>query len=184
MSTKVVSQLRKKYKEQIVPALIKDLQLKNPMQVPKVEKVVVNVGMGTFLNGSKDYSFVENTIVNITGQKPVVRNARLSVSNFKLREGMPVGMVVTLRGDRAYDFLDKVINIVFPRVRGFQGVKKNIFDKDGNMSFGFKDHTVFPEIEIMDANKVHGVQVTIVTNTKNTEHSKALMGSFNFPFKK
>ena len=178
------SALYDKYQKEIVPHLMKELGLKNPMQIPRIEKVVVNVGMGTFLGGSKDYSFVEENMTAITGQKPVVRKARLSVSNFKLREGMPVGLMTTLRGQSAYHFLYKVINVVYPRVRGFQGVKRNIFDKRGNCSFGFKEHTVFPESPVTDANKTHGIQVTVVTNTGNSEHAQKLMEAFGFPFKK
>ena len=180
----IKSALKEKYQKEIVPKIMKELNIKNPMQVPKIEKIVVNIGMGSFLQGSKDYSFVEKNLTDITGQKPVVRNSRLSVSNFKLREGMPIGMVCTLRGEAAYNFLDKVINIVYPRVRGFQGVKKNIFDKSGNCSFGFKEHTVFPEISESEVNKTHGIQVTVVTNTESVEHSKKLMEAFGFPFKK
>ena len=182
--TKVVSRLRTKYKKDLIPKLMQDLGIKNVMQVPKIDKIVVNVGMGSFLAGSKDYSQVENTLLGITGQRPVLRKARLSVSNFKLREGMPVGMVVTLRGDRAYDFLDKIINVVYPRVRGFQGVKRNIFDRDGNASFGFKEHNVFPEVSLEDINKTHGIQVTVVTSTKNQDHSRKLMEALEFPFRK
>ncbi len=180
----ITSALKEKYEKEIVPMLMKDLGIKNPMQVPRIQKIVVNVGMGSFLQGSKDTSFVEKNIVAITGQKPVTRKSRMAVSNFKLREGMPIGMVVTLRKDSAYNFLDKVINIVYPRVRGFDGVKRNIFDKQGNCSFGFKDHSVFPEVAEGDINKTHGLQITVVTNTKNVEHARKLMEAFGFPFKK
>ena len=181
------SALYTQYQKEIVPALMKQLDLKNPMEVPKVEKVCINVGMGSYLQrlGTKDFSGVEEVVTKITGRKPVVRRARMSVSNFKLRENMPVGISVTLRGEDAYNFLDKVINIVYPRVRGFRGVKKAIFDKNGNCSFGFKEHTVFPEVELDgDARRVHGVQVTVVTNTDSQEGGKALMEAFGFPFKK
>ena len=183
-ATAIQSALKAKYEKEIVPKLMKDLGIKNPMQVPRIVKVVVNVGMGSFLQGSKDSSGVENNIARITGQKPVVRKSRMSVSNFKLREGMPVGAVVTLRKAAAYNFVDKIINVVYPRVRGFQGVKRNIFDKDGNCSFGFKEHTVFPETSESDVHKTHGVQVTIVTSTKNKEHAFKLMEAFGFPFMK
>ena len=180
------SALYDRYQKEIVPKLMKDLGLKNPMQVPRIEKVCVNVGMGSYLQrlGTKDFSGVESTVTKITGQKPVVRRSRMSVSNFKLRENMPVGISVTLRKDAAYNFIDKVINVVYPRVRGFRGVKTKIFDSSGNCSFGFKEHVVFPEIEVEDVRRVHGVQVTIVTNTNNPEHTRALMDAFGFPFKK
>ncbi len=180
------SQLYEQYQKEIAPKLQKEFGMTNVMQVPKIEKVVVNIGMGSYLQrlGTKDYSHVEEAMTAITGQKPVVRKARLSVSNFKLREGMPVGLVATLRGDNAYYFLDKVINIVYPRVRGFRGVKRSIFDKDGNCSFGFTEHTVFPEISVDDARKVHGVQVTVVTNTKDKKYTERLLEEMGFPFVK
>ena len=180
------SELQTRYQKEIQPKLIKELGMKNVMQAPRIEKVVVNVGMGSYLHrlGTKDFGTVEETLTKITGQKPVLRKARLSVSNFKLRENMPVGMCVTLRGESAYNFLDKVINIVYPRVRGFRGVKRNIFDKDGNCSFGFAEHTVFPEVEVEDPRKVHGVQVTIVTSTKDKEHTVKMLEEMNFPFVK
>lgn len=180
------SLLLERYQKEIAPALVKELGLKNVMEVPKIEKIVVNVGMGSHLQrlGKKDGSMVVEAIEQITGQKAVVKNARLSVSNFKLREGMPVGVMSTLRSDRAYNFLDKVINIVYPRVRGFQGVKSNIFDKNGNCSFGFKEHTVFPEVSVEDLRHTHGLQITIVFNSSNADHNKALMDKLGFPFVK
>jgi len=180
----MASALQQRYQQVIQPRLIKALGMKNVMQAPRIEKIVVNVGMGSYLHrlGTKDFGTVEETLTKITGQKPVLRKSRLSVSNFKLREGMPVGMCVTLRGESAYDFLDKVINIVFPRVRGFRGVKRNIFDKDGNCSFGFTEHTVFPEVDTEDPRKVHGVQVTIVTSTKDKEHTEKMLQEMGFPF--
>lgn len=184
---KLTSPLYDTYKKEIRAKLQKDLGIKNIMDVPKIEKICVNIGMGSYLQklGKKDFSLVEKNMTNITGRKPVVRNAKLSVSNFKLREGQPVGISVTLRGNDAYNFLDKMIHIVYPRVRDFRGVDHNIFDTDGNCSLGFKDHTVFPEgIEPENAKEVHGLQVTIVTSTKNKNHSKALLEALEFPFKK
>lgn len=181
------SELYKQYQEQVKPALQKDLGIKNPMQIPHVEKVIINVGIGSYLQrlGSKDPSFVIDNITRIAGQKPVLKNAKLSVSNFKLRKGMPVGVTVTLRQQAAYDFLYKLIHVVYPRVRDFRGVKNAIFDKDGNCSFGFTDHTVFPEAIVPeDSRKIHGLQVTVVTSTKEPEESKKLMDAFGFPFKK
>ena len=180
----MASELQQRYQKEIQPKLIKELGMKNVMQAPRIEKIVVNVGMGSYMQrlGTKDYGTVEETLNKITGQKPVLRKSRLSVSNLKLREGMPVGMCVTLRGESAYDFLDKVINVVFPRVQGFRGVKRNKFDRDGNCSFGFKEHTVFPEVNVEDPRKVHGVQVTIVTSTKDPEHTVKMMEAMGFPF--
>jgi len=180
------SLLLKRYLEEVAPKLKKEFGLKNDFQVPRLEKIVVNVGMGSYLQkiGKKDGADVVENITKITGQKPVVKYARMSVSNFKLREGMPVGTMVTMRGDQAYNFLSKLINIVYPRVRGFEGVKRNIFDKNGNCSVGLSDHTVFPEIELEDVRKVHGVQVTFVFNTKDAEKNMRVLEEFKFPFKK
>ncbi len=181
------SNLYEKYENKIKASLQKELGIKNPMQVPKIQKVCINIGMGSYLQrlGKKDYSFVEKNLELISGQKPVIRNAKKSVSNFKLREGNPVGISVTLRGQDAYNFVDKMIHIVYPRVRDFRGVRRNVFDKNGNCSLGFTDHTVFPEgVNPEDSRKVHGMEVTIVTSTKNSDHSRALLQAFGFPFKK
>ena len=181
------SELYNQYQNDVRPTLQKELGITNPMQVPHVEKIVLNVGIGSYLQrlGSKDPSFVVDNVTRIAGQKPVIRNAKLSVSNFKLRQGMPVGVSVTLRQQAAYDFLYKLINVVCPRIRDFRGINNAIFDKDGNCSFGLTDHTVFPEAIVPeDSRKIHGLQITVVTSTKNPEHSKKLMESFGFPFKK
>jgi len=181
------STLKTEYTETIRPALQKELGVKNVMQVPKIEKIVVNAGMGSYLQkmNSKDYSFVVENIERITGQKAVVKHAKLSVSNFKLREGQPVGVMVTLRGDKAYNFLAKLIHVTLPRVRDFRGIKTNIFDKSGNCSFGFPDHTVFPEgIMPEDARKTFGFQITVCTSANDEKSAKALMTSLGFPFKK
>lgn len=180
------SQLLEKYQKEIAPALMKELGLSNPMQLPRIEKICINVGIGSYLQriGKKDTVEIEEAIAMITGQKPNVRNSRLSISNFKLREGMPVGVSVTLRKDVAYNFLDKLIQVVYPRVQGFQGVKRKIFDKNGNCALGFKEHSVFPEITIDDGRKVHGVQATIVFSSKNEEHNVKLLQAFGFPFQK
>lgn len=179
--------LHERYQKEIRGALMKQLGLKNPMQVPKIEKVCINIGMGSYLQslGKKDYSAIMDNITRIAGQKPVVKHARLSVSNFKLREGQPVGMSVTLRGEKAYDFLDKLINVVYPRVRDFRGVKRKSFDKFGNCSFGFNDHTVFPEVVQPESTReIHGLQVVVVTSAKDEAGGRALMEAFSFPFKK
>ena len=178
--------LLERYQKEIAPKLIKELGLKNPMEVPKIEKICINVGIGSYLQrlGKKGTAEIEETIANITGQKPVVRHSRMSISNFKLREGMPVGISVTLRKEAAYNFLDKLINIVYPRVQGFRGTKRKIFDANGNCAVGFKEHTVFPEISVDDSRKIHGVQATIVFAGNNQEHNIKLLEAFGFPFKK
>ena len=184
---KLTSPLYENYKKNIRPKLQKELGIKNIMEVPKIEKICLNVGMGSYLQkiGKKDYSFLEKNIELISGRKPVIQKAKKSVSNFKLREGQPVGISVTLRGTDAYNFVDKLIHIVYPRVRDFRGVPRDKFDKNGNCSLGFRDHTVFPEgVQPEDSRHIHGVQVTIVTSSDNTEHSQALLAALDFPFKK
>ena len=181
------SKLFERYQKEIRPEIQKSLGLSSEAQVPKIEKINVNIGMGSYLQkfGTKDFSDVEKNMTLITGQKPVIRRARMSVSNFKLREGSPVGISVTLRGQAAYNFLDKLIHVVYPRVRDFRGVSPKIFDNEANCSFGFSDHTVFPEVTVPeDARRVHGLQVTIVTNTNEQAHSRALLDAVGFPFRK
>lgn len=181
------SPLYDQYINEIRAKLQEEFGIKNPMNVPQIEKICINVGMGSYLQklNSKDFSLVETNLTNISGRKPVLRKAKLSVSNFKLRQGQPVGMFVTLRKQAAYNFLYKLIHVVYPRVRDFRGVKRNIFDRSGNCSFGFKDFTVFPETSVPeDSRKVHGLQVTIVIKNGDKEKSLRLMELFDFPFVK
>jgi large subunit ribosomal protein L5 len=181
------SPLYDQYLNEVRIKLQEEFGIKNPMNVPQIEKICINVGMGSYLQklSSKDYSLVEQNIINITGRKPVLRKAKLSVSNFKLRQGQPVGMFVTLRKQAAYNFLYKLLHVVYPRVRDFRGVKRNIFDQNGNCSFGFKDYTVFPETTVPeDSRKIHGLQVTIVIKHGDKKQSIRLMELFKFPFMK
>lgn len=176
--------LQKEFKEKIAPQLAKHTGRSNLHAIPRIEKINVNFGMGSILQGSKDYEeFVEN-ISQITGQKPVVKLSRKAISNFKLRENMPVGLSVTLRGTRMYDFLNKFINIVSPRIRDFRGFPTKSFDGHGNYSFGIKEHTVFPEINPDDIVRIHGIEITIVTTAKNDDEARKLLDAFNFPFRK
>lgn len=156
------------------------------MAVPMPSKITVNVAIGSLLSsaGSKDYSPIVTTIAQITGQKPIVRKSRKAISNFKLRLGMPVGICTTLRGNHMYDFLNKLINVVLPRVRDFRGVSKKAFDGHGNYNIGLKEYTVFPEIRPDDVVKNHGVQVTIVTSAGTDEKGYLLLKELGFPFKK
>lgn len=179
------SALYERYQNEIRAKLQKEFGIKNPIQVPKIDKICINVGMGSYLQklGSKDPSFVEENLTALSGQKPVIRNATKSVSNFKLREGMPVGMVVTLRGEAAWNFLDKLVNVVYPRVRDFRGVGRNSFDSKGNCSVGLNDHTVFPEtVRPDDSRKIFGMQITTVFNTSDVEQNRRLMEECGFPF--
>ena len=165
------------------PELQKSLAIKNVMDVPRIEKIVLNMGIGTYVaSGNKDFSSLKNDFALIAGQLPKVANARKSISNFKLREGMPVGMTVTLRGDRMYAFLDKLIAIILPRVRDFRGISSRSFDDAGNFNFGIKEHTIFPEVPQTDVVKPHGLQITIKFKSQSKEHSKAFLDALHFPF--
>ncbi|MBD3270870.1 50S ribosomal protein L5 [Candidatus Peregrinibacteria bacterium] len=177
-----VKQLKNRYYEDILPELQKTLGIKNINAVPKVEKVIVNVGIGKLLEGGKDYSEIVENVSLITGQKPVVAKARKSISNFKLREGMPVGVFSTLRGQRMYDFLNKLVNVTLPRTRDFRGISPKSFDGKGNYSLAIKEHTVFPEINPDDIVKIHGLQITVVTSAKDNQQAYELLKAMGFPF--
>jgi len=178
--------LKTRYQKEIAPALQKQLGIKNPMAIPKITKISINVGIGSYTKreNNKDYSHIVENIKAIAGQAPVVTKASKAISNFKLREEDPIGVMVTLRGKRMYDFLNKLINIVFPRVRDFRGLSPKSFDGNGNYSVGFKEHTVFPEIKPDDVIKYHGLQIIIGTSAKDNETAYELLKSFGFPFKK
>ena len=174
---------KENYTQKVLPEIAKELDIKNPMQLPMIEKVVVNMGIGSYVaSGHKDFSSLKNDLALITGQLPRVNHALKSVSNVKLLEGMPVGMMVTLRGQRMYDFLEKLIAVVLPRVRDFRGISAKSFDKDGNFNFGIKEHTIFPEVPQLDVVKTHGMQITIKFKTQSKEHSHALLKKLGFPF--
>lgn len=160
------------------------LGLKNVMSVPRVKKIVINIGIGTFLKTSKDYNEIVENVKKLTGQQPVITKAKKAISNFKLREGMPVGIKVTLRGKRMEDFLEKMIKIVLPRIRDFRGLSKKAFDPQGNYSIGIKEVTVFPEVNPDDLNKIHGLEISVVTSAINPEGGFALLSTLGFPFKK
>lgn len=179
-----MSAFQKTFEDKIVPELKKDLKVKNINEIPRMKKVVVNIGIGTFMKNNKDYQSIADDLAAITGQKPQLRKARISVSNFKLREGMPNGLRVTLRGSRMYDFMFKLINTALPRVRDFQGVPTNSFDGTGNYTLGLKDHTIFPEINIDDNTKNFGLEITVVTSTNDDEHARVLLKHLGMPFKK
>lgn len=177
--------LKEKYLKEIVPAIKEKLEITNVMDVPKLEKVVLNMGIGTYIRtGNKDFSSLQDHLTKIAGQACTVRYAKKSVSNFKLREGMPVGLSVTLRGERMYDFLEKLIHVVLPRVRDFRGINKKGFDGQGNYNFWIKEHTIFLEVPQDDVVKWHGIQITVKTTAKNKEAWKELLSQMWFPFSK
>ena len=177
--------LQETYKTEIIPKLQESLKCGNIMEVPKVEKIVLNMGIWTYIrNGNKDYSVLQDHLALITGQAPIVKHAKKAISNFKLRAGMPVGLTVTLRGDTMYNFLDKLIHIVLPRVRDFRWISAKSFDKDGNYNFGIKEHTIFPEVPQDDVVKNHGIQITVKTTAKTKDAGRELLTQMGFPFAK
>ncbi|MCF6276805.1 MAG: 50S ribosomal protein L5 [Candidatus Magasanikbacteria bacterium] len=178
------SKLQTIYKKEIVPALKKEFGFNNLMQVPKIEKVIINVGYGRH-NKNKSYiENVENTLSRITGQRPVHNLAKQSISNFKIREGMDIGMSVTLRGKSMYDFLYRFIHIALPRVRDFRGLNPKSFDKQGNYSIGIKENIAFPEVTAETLEKIHGLQVVIATTANNKKEGMSLLRKMGLPIKK
>lgn len=165
------------------PKLQKELNIKNIMATPTLEKIVVNVGIGTYTRNHKDFNDVINNISLITGQKPVVRKSRKAISNFKLRLDVPVGLKITLRGKRMYDFMHKLVDVIFPRIRDFRGFSLKSFDGAGNYSIGITDFTIFPEINLDDIVHDHGLQISIITTAKNNHDGEQLLRTFGFPFK-
>ena len=172
------------YKNEIVPALRKSFDFKNIMQVPRIEKVIINIGMGEALDNPKALEAAVSDLTIITGQKPVTNKARKSIANFKLREGRLIGTKVTLRGERMWSFLDRLLNTALPRVRDFRGVSPNAFDGRGNYTLGLRDQLIFPEIEYDKIDKLRGMEVTIVTTAKTDDQARALLQMLGMPFSK
>ena len=181
----MVPNMKAKYTADVAPALMKKFQYKSTMQIPTIDKIVVNVGCGKEANGnSKVIESVVRDVAAITGQKPVVTHARKSVANFKLREGMPVGVKVTLRRDRMWEFLDRLFNVALPRVRDFRGINGNAFDGRGNYALGLKEQLIFPEISYDQIDKVRGMDIVICTTAKTDEEAKELLTLMGAPFEK
>lgn len=179
-----MARLKEKYRKELAPKLLKDLQLGNVMRVPKVEKVVVNMGVGEAIQNSKLLESAVEELGNITGQKPVITKAKKSIAGFKLREGMPIGCMVTLRQKRAYEFLDRLINIALPRVRDFKGISPKAFDGRGNYTLGITEQIIFPEIELDKIAKIGGLNISIVTTAQTDEEGRALLTELGMPFRK
>ena len=175
--------LKEQYKKEIVPALVQILDLGNVMEAPRLEKIVLNIGLGEALENAKALDSAVDDIGRITGQRPVVTRARKSISNFKLREGRAIGTKVTLRGERMWSFLDRLMNIALPRVRDFRGVSPDSFDGRGNYTLGFREQLVFPEIDYDKIDKIRGFEVTIVTTADDDEAGRALLRLLGMPFK-
>lgn len=177
-----MSRLKEKYTKEVVNKLIEKFRYTNVMQVPKIEKIVINMGVGEAKDNSKILESVVNDLQLISGQKPVVCRAKKSISNFKLRENMPIGCKVTLRKNRMYDFMDKLFNVALPRVRDFRGVSEKSFDGRGNYTLGVKEHLIFPEIEYDKIDKVRGLEVVFVTTAKTDEEARELLRFLGMPF--
>jgi large subunit ribosomal protein L5 len=182
-SNRGTARMREKFEKEIRPALMKEFELKNPMAVPKVEKVVVNMGVGEATQNAKLLDPAAAELGQITGQRPVITKAKKSIAAFKVREGMPIGAMVTLRGDRMYEFLDRLINVALPRVRDFRGVSTKSFDGRGNYTLGLRDQLIFPEIDYAKVDKQKGMNVTIVTTAKSDDQARALLRGMGMPFK-
>lgn len=179
-----MKRLQDKYQNEVVPAMMKEFNYKSVMEVPAIEKVVVNIGVGDAIQNSKLLDEAVEELAAITGQQPVITKAKKSIANFKLREGMPIGCKVTLRRQKMYEFLDKLFNISLPRVRDFRGVSDTSFDGRGNYTLGIKEQIIFPEIDFDKVNRSRGMDVVIVTSAKTNEEAKALLTKMGMPFKK
>ena len=179
-----MARLKDMYQAELAPRLMKDLQLKNVMEAPRLEKIIVNIGLGEAIQNIKVLESAVDQLGQITGQKAVITKAKKSIAQFKLREGMPIGCMVTLRRDRAYEFLDRLINVALPRVRDFKGVSPKAFDGRGNYTLGIREQIIFPEIDLEKIEKVKGLNVTIVTTARNDEEGRALLAGMGMPFRK
>ncbi len=179
-----MTRLYDRYTNEVIPALKKEFGYTNPMEIPRIEKVVLNVGLGEAVSNAKLIEVVCNEIAAITGQKAVVTKAKKSIASFKLRQGMPIGVMVTLRRDRMYEFLDRLMNVALPRVRDFRGVSPKAFDGKGNYALGIKEHIIFPEIQIDKIEKVYGLNICVVTSARTDDEARALLKHLGMPFKK
>jgi len=179
-----MNRLKEKYQQEIVPALAKAFQFTNLMQVPRIEKVVLNIGLGEAMDNAKALEAAVSDLTQITGQKPILTKARMSIANFKLREGRIIGTKVTLRGERMWSFLDRLLNIALPRVRDFRGVSPDAFDGRGNYTLGLREQLIFPEIEYDKIDKLRGLEVTIVTTAGSDDHAHLLLQLLGMPFRK
>ena len=177
------ARMRDRYYKEIQPALMKELGIENPMAAPKLEKIILNMGVGEATQNAKLIDPAASEVGQITGQKPVITKAKKSIANFKIRKGMPIGCAVTLRGEKMYEFLDRLCNVVLPRVRDFRGLPGNAFDGRGNYTLGLKDQLVFPEIDYTRVDKIKGMNVTLTTTAKNDEEGRELLKGLGFPLR-
>ncbi len=179
-----ISPLKEKYRDEIAPRLREEFAYKNVMQIPRIEKIVVNVGMGEALQNAKALDAATQDVATITGQRPVVTRARKSIATFKLRAGNPIGVKVTLRGERMYAFLDRLVNVALPRQRDFRGVPRDSFDGRGNYTLGLREQIVFPEINYDQVDRVRGLEITVVTSAPTDEEARRLLELFGMPFER
>ncbi len=178
-----MARLKEKYTKEIAPQIAKEFGIENPMAIPRIEKIIVNMGMGEAISNSKILDVAVDELKVITGQKPVITKAKKSIASFKLRQGMPIGTMVTLRGERMYEFLDRLISVALPRVRDFRGISAKAFDGRGNYTLGIREQLIFPEIDFNKVDKTRGMNISIVTTAKNDEQSRALLKALGMPFR-
>jgi large subunit ribosomal protein L5 len=178
-----MARLKEKYKNEIAPAIAKEFGIENPMAIPRIEKIVVNMGVGEAISNAKILDTAVEELRSITGQKPVVTKAKKSIASFKLRQGMNIGTMVTLRGERMYEFLDRLISVALPRVRDFRGISAKAFDGRGNYTLGIREQLIFPEIDFNKVDKTRGMNISIITSAKTDEQSRALLKALGMPFR-
>ena len=179
----MAARLRERYSREIAPALAKEFNITNPMATPRLEKIVINMGMGEAIANAKVIDTAADELRAITGQKPVTTRAKKSIASFKLRQGMPIGTMVTLRGDRMYEFLDRLVSVALPRVRDFRGISPKAFDGRGNYTLGIRDQLIFPEIDFNKVDKARGMNISIVTTARDDEQARALLRALGMPFR-
>jgi len=179
----MAARLKERYQKEVAPAIAKEFGIKNPMAIPRVQKVVLNMGMGEAIANAKILDTAADELRAISGQKPVITKAKKSIASFKLRQGMPIGVMVTLRGDRMYEFLDRLVSIALPRVRDFRGVSPKAFDGRGNYTIGVREQLIFPEIDFNKVDKLRGMNISIITTARNDEQARALLKGLGMPFR-
>ena len=179
----MAARLKERYQKEVAPAIAKEFGINNPMAVPRVQKVVLNMGMGEAIANAKILDTAADELRAVTGQKPVITKAKKSIASFKLRQGMPIGVMVTLRGDRMYEFLDRLVSIALPRVRDFRGVSPKAFDGRGNYTIGVREQLIFPEIDFNKVEKLRGMNISIITTARNDEQARALLKGLGMPFR-
>ncbi len=178
-----MARLKERYQKEIAPSLAKEFAIKNPMAVPRLDKIVLNMGMGEAIANAKVLDTAVTELTSIAGQKPVITKAKKSIASFKLRQGMPIGVMVTLRGERMYEFFDRLVSVALPRVRDFRGVSPKAFDGRGNYTIGIREQLIFPEIDFNKVDKLRGMNISIVTTARNDDQARALLKSLGMPFR-